>query len=485
MDIYFSDVFGVSPETLDEYGALDISLVNDLPLFIDPFLIFHSENGVYQELHEQIIEYLRFLRKQSSSELDPGLLAAWYQFPEVKENWLGFSRTGNQGRGLGKDFAVALNGSLELVFTDFGKERVTKGSHLEKLCLVKNGVGRDRISDFTANLILDFLASYTQMFAEQHLSGAQKRQHWIAKARFDYNTESWQQARYVLPTYRGDYVLLTPLDMLTREETWISRQDLERRLPDVAAAMPNAQLRAQLDNYLQKILPEDPSKKEWAQGVTEALEKFPELIDYYIRDREVHGDQALEQGAHHVAQVRNVFIDSLRDFVEELLVPAGFYEVPAKTLEETRARVGFLKDVIENKGGQRLFYDKEGKSIRREEDLQLLFRLCWYGTPSDVSREVNDGRGPVDYKVSRGARDKTLAEFKLAKNKSLERNLRNQVPIYAKAGDTQHALKVIIFFTRQELERVQRILRKLDMECDPSIVLIDARADNKPSGSKA
>ena len=36
-----------------------------------------------------------------------------------------------------------------------------------------------------------------------------------------------------------------------------------------------------------------------------------------------------------------------------------------------------------------------GKPIRRESDLRLLFRLTWRGTPSDVSREVNDGRGPA------------------------------------------------------------------------------------------
>ncbi len=36
--IYFSDFFNVSPEKIKEYGAFNISLINDLPLFIDPFL---------------------------------------------------------------------------------------------------------------------------------------------------------------------------------------------------------------------------------------------------------------------------------------------------------------------------------------------------------------------------------------------------------------------------------------------------------------
>ena len=38
--IYFSDFFNIDPEIIDSYGAMDISLINDLPLVIDPFIIF-------------------------------------------------------------------------------------------------------------------------------------------------------------------------------------------------------------------------------------------------------------------------------------------------------------------------------------------------------------------------------------------------------------------------------------------------------------
>ena len=51
------------------------------------------------------------------------------------------------------DFARALNDNLHNLFRDFGNEKVTKGSHLEKLVLIRARVGRDNISDFTTNLI--------------------------------------------------------------------------------------------------------------------------------------------------------------------------------------------------------------------------------------------------------------------------------------------------------------------------------------------
>src|SRR5205823_6605093 len=102
---HFSDYFGVLPKTIEDYGAFNISLLNDLPLFIDPFLLFNSKNEEYRELHERMIRYLMFLRdKSAAGGVSRGLVQAWYRFPEVRQNWLGFSKNSNRGSGLGSDF---------------------------------------------------------------------------------------------------------------------------------------------------------------------------------------------------------------------------------------------------------------------------------------------------------------------------------------------------------------------------------------------
>ena len=70
MKVYFSDFFDVSPDVLEEYGALDISLIADLPLFVDPFLLFNSEKPEYRQLHEEMIDYIRFLKAKADSGPD-------------------------------------------------------------------------------------------------------------------------------------------------------------------------------------------------------------------------------------------------------------------------------------------------------------------------------------------------------------------------------------------------------------------------------
>ena len=128
------------------------------------------------------------------------------------------------------------------------------------------------------------------------------------------------------------------------------------------------------------------------------------------------------------------------------------------------------------------FFYVDNKPVKRESDLQILFRFVWYATLLDVNREVNNGRGPVDYKVSRGSKDATLVEFKLASNTSLKRNLEKQLEIYQKANNTQFGIKVIMYFNDEELNRVNKVLKELNMAEDPNVVLIDAR--KKKSASK-
>lgn len=109
----------------------------------------------------------------------------------------------------------------------------------------------------------------------------------------------------------------------------------------------------------------------------------------------------------------------------------------------------------------------------------------WCKTEFDVNREPNNGRGPVDFKVSYGTGDKSLIEFKLASNTQLKRNLEKQIAIYEAANQTRMAVKVIVCYSAADEERLTNILDELGLAGDESILVIDARSDNKPSASKA
>jgi len=480
--LYFSDFFEVSRSELRRYGAFNISLLSDLPLFIDPFLLFNSRKPEYKTLHKDITDYLRFLKDKSiSTALEPGLIRALYRFREVKQNWLGFTVSGNKGRGLGQEFAEALHRNLYRIF---GDEEFSKGSHLEKLCLIEPGVGKDSISDFTTNLIKEYLCQYTSTFTKQFISAGLRKRFMVERVHFNYKTETWEARPFILPRFLDDFVLLTPRNMLTKEDTWINREDLFSEFDMLRGAVSNDQLRAQINNYFVKVLPKKASALEKKKAELKTIRRFPELIDTFIKSKEDNGEQAVSISAGRVQSSEQLYLQQFGNLVWLLSQKSAFYRVSGRTYHEARKRVEFLKDVIENKGGHKVFY-VNGTPIQRETDVHILYRLTWFATASDVSREVNDGRGPADFKISLGAKDKTLVEFKLACNSQLERNLLRQTTVYQKASDAKQVIKVILYFSQAEYNRVIAILKKLKLEGAEDIVLIDARSDNKPSGSKA
>ena len=471
LKLYFSDYFDLSKNALDKYGAYNISLMSDLPLFIDPFLLF--QNPKYQVLHNLIIDYLKYLRDVSIYQsINQGRLKSLFYFSEVEQTYFGFTFMGNKGHGLGQKFARSLNLNLSKIFSSFGKETITKGIHLEKLCLISNGVGRDTISDFVTNLIKEYLLRYTEAFTLDNIRSEHRATVAVERVKFDRNLGVWTPGKFILPIYRNDYVLLTPKDILTREDTWINRNDYYTDFFSMVGASPNDQLRADFDDYLKRALTKEYTWKEMQDAIEGFTRLHPELIDHFIKVKEDNGEKAIKRSALYVSESELLFIDQFGSFAQFLFNNTLFYTIGFRTKDETHKRIMFLKDAIENKGCWTIFYNKD-RPITREEDIHVLFKLIWYETPFDVSHEVNDGRGPADFKVSYG-RDKTLVEFKLASNTHLRDNLENQLELYKKASDAEYGFKVIFYFSPEDLKRVNTILSELNMLNDPNIILVDA-----------
>jgi hypothetical protein len=256
------------------------------------------------------------------------------------------------------------------------------------------------------------------------------------------------------------------------------------RFSEIPESLPNDQLRAQVSNYFARHLSANPTQEQRTAAVLATIREYPELIDYYIRLREQAGDQAESQSLEKVQDTLAVFVDQLKRVVDDLKTKTDFYRLGWSSYDEALAGVLGFKQYVENQDGWQLI-NRDGKPFAKEKEVQLFFGLIWFGSAFDVNREPNNGRGSVDYKISIGAADKSLIEFKLASNNHLKRNLENQVAIYKQANQTATSVTVIICYTQADQAKVTALLKDLKLVERKDIVVIDARSDNKPSASKA
>ncbi|MGI0134219.1 MAG: hypothetical protein ACREBW_04595, partial [Candidatus Micrarchaeaceae archaeon] len=244
--LFFTDYFEISSAALQKYGALNICLEADLPLFIDPFLLFASEKRRYRSLHTKIVDHLLVLKEVALSTNSPNV--ELFKFPEVKQNWLGVCKWGSEGRGLGTKFANSLIKAFRGFYRNFGEEQILESSHIEKLTLVGAGIGRDFISDFTANLALEYLLSYTERFATKHLQPNQ-RTTFSVRCVYDVKLKVWQPRSFELPYFyrpgdSGDFIVLTPLDILSKDEAFISHSSFVDQFRSITNSLDNSALRS-------------------------------------------------------------------------------------------------------------------------------------------------------------------------------------------------------------------------------------------------
>lgn len=474
VNILFSEYFDIHSKVLDEYGALNICIDADLPLFIDPFLLFSSEKNEYIQLHKEVVEHLIQLKNLATN--NPKIDINLFKFPEIKQNWLGLCKWGNNGRGLGQKFACDLIKAFNGFYANFGDETVTSSSHIEKLTLVGAGIGRDFISDFTANIMLEYLLRFTQGFALNYLQENQRKE-FSVRCTFNRELMTWMPKTFILPYFyleNGDFILLTPLDILTKDEAFICHSDLRNQFRKITNALENSSLRDSINMYFQNKLPvTQTTKNDIKAAINATIQKFPEILDYYISHKENTKSQAVKISTEKIEKIKDELISTLSELCKKVEKSSDFFSIKPNTYEAALQRVLYLKDVIENNDGYKIFYKKE-KAIASEEVIQRIFRLTWFATPHSVDSEVNNGRGPADYKISYGERDATIVEFKLASSSSLKRNLLNQTEIYKKASKTINDIKVILCYTSSEINKVNRILDSINQKNAENIVIIDA-----------
>lgn len=262
------DAFGVDLAQDDVDFAIP-RLHEDIPLYIDPFLLWVSKDSRLRDLHDRLLSFFRLvggLTRDGDHEGAAQLLAGC---EEPRAMGLGYSSGSRRGSNIGSK----LIGSIIAVHEAVPQLRDGNIRHIEEIQLVVPGIAEDRISDTACSILKDFFIEYTA----QKCSALGIPTHPTRLGNvYDSSRMLWVPADEApLPYNPTDNtpILFAPLDLL-RRLPWINYEDYYH------------------SSFASHVLEPDQKRKRVAkQAVLEFNARNYSEVEQYVAERERLGDR--------------------------------------------------------------------------------------------------------------------------------------------------------------------------------------------------
>ncbi|WP_338429728.1 hypothetical protein [Synechococcus elongatus] len=468
-----SEIFGVSEHSLEKEGVFNCFIDLDSKLYVDPRLL---ENTTIPELQGSYIKFKDYfaaiihLLTAANTTKDVCFKTAYKKlmFPELKLVTLGYSTEGNSGSGIGKGIALELaKTAWEIV-----KAGISDPVIFELVGLIEENIGADRISDMVIHIILLDLLAYSERVAKN----------------LDLNIcqVKVRSKNYSLPTIPASRrpIVFIPCEILNDLPVANGWDDIDQ------VCAHNEELRNQVNEIIGDSWRDAKGRKKriTKRDLREILLHNPEIFRELIKQYKNNPAKRYDFEKDPSGQL--IWNDIAKDFAirHPLVLEVGDV-TPENILQIVLKICEHFKILVENNGLSAHFWN-ESKSLRNERFAQLLF----FGIADaycaaynlDLSREPNAGRGPVDFKVSRGYEVRVNVEVKYTSNNKMRLGYEKQLPIYNSAEKTDHSIFLIIR-TTESIKALEELieLRKGEISAGkraPFIFVVDGRL--LPSASK-
>ena len=460
--VLFSGHYGVSASALNAAGLLDPIMNSDTKLFIDPLLLWKSQNPLIisegRTTVETSFQNVIGLLDISEAEGDVAWKGAYkaLNLDERAETSLGYGAAGTSGSSRPPELRHGILRTAKQIIT-LGEKNPAM---IPLMGLFESGVGPDTLSDMTTNFLLPTLARITEKFCVANAIPVQAFGPRYAGFKLPAN-----------PYHPSLPVLLVPRDMLRDlplAADWadVSRVILEvREIRDAVNAMFGNFAKATISQKkaaVRRVALSSPTLLRKlinaVAGASESYDKKADLDGYY--------------------QFRKILSEDPTPFQGRLTAPAS--RDGGTLLKTVTDIIAQFAAMIEGNNMWELLWN--GNVPRHERASQLLFFavanvMCAVNNV-DISPETNSGGGPVDFKFSTGYRGRVLVELKLSTG-SVVHGYKTQLEIYKKAATTSAAVFVVMDIGNmgRKLWTIEKL--KADAEArgerTSEILVIDAR----------
>jgi hypothetical protein len=464
--MFVSDYFELDEkqvQKMSSMGVLDALLDKDSHFFINIIRLKESSTPEFIEAYQHINKFFSDIATLLDAADNPTMDDKLYRtarsmfcFNEVNGIKLGFSNS-DFGSGWGDKL------SDKVLFDAY--QIVKKGSkHPELFHLVslfEEGIGPDRLSDMIATIIEPQIICYTLRILNE-LGISQETRPDLC----------FLENGLVQNPKNEEGILLLPEEILHElpiARTWddISRVAYEN---EAIRKEISAEVGAEWTRWA------SPDRKRYLrERIFMEPEACSRVIDCYRQQ---------ELAAYDPKEDLNYLVEVLLKEIKQTELFNCKIKHP-NSLVGTHAIIEIFKDWVENNRGWALIQDAPSKN--REKAVQRMIHLAakYYVETNDLdfSCEPDEGRGPVDVKLSRGS-DKTLAEIKLSTNGQYLHGYESQIREYGNAERTRNLIYVFVDLgnpsRKKKLIALNHKIKYSTKDC-PELVIVDARSKNAAS----
>jgi hypothetical protein len=464
--------FGVSESKLESLGVVNVLLNTDTLLFIDPLLLeesIHSEisKDAFSSYKTRFETIIKLLGASDKEEDVPWRNAKrLFKFSEISWTCLGYGTT-VKGSGFGKDLiASTLDTASQIV--SLGVDDVDL---FMALALFEEGIGPDRISDMTTNIILKDLIGFT-LRVNKKLN--------LPTKEFKVGTEKYD---LIVNPYSNEPIIFVPNDIVRALPIATDWSDISRVVRE------NEELRERVNGHVGEIW-STMTKKQKQQLKKSALrskEAFEQVMAML---------KAVEPTPYNFKNDRNgesfwteLLSKIAQDHPFDLTQYAGRQLSTEEVIDVVNKILDQFQDLVENKGLWKELWGEDKKPRKEKASQRLFFAVAHSYCKAnnlDLTPEADAGNGPVDFKLSQGFDSKIVIEVKLSTNGSLVHGYEKQLEIYKKADDTDIGIFLLIDVggLGKKYDKVQRVRQEFLKEHGKASDIRYIDGNQKASASK-
>lgn len=356
-------------------------LDEDIPFFLDPFLLWKSPSQQDNSLHLSITNTFNNLGKLVLNGEDEKAISILIKASECDEVGLGNSKT-RRGKPIGQKKASEIL-SLYNTIPQLKQAGIV---HFETIQFFVEGISKDRISDFSCNFIKSFLIDFTIDQCNKYNIPLQ----YVEIDVFDMKTNNYVKEKTVLPINpeTNEEIILIPKRWL-RHSPWINLDDYSNHFLPLLVKEFEDPLKSHISvlsynrsNYDVVQLYIEQKEKSKAECKNEPI--FTPISVYSAR-RKTKTVLTLPTGNNEKAD--KIYEDNVSQFLSSVLFPQlDFACVQSRTESGSLIRDlifynnrsnAFLQDIYSDYESRQIVFElKNVREVEREHINQLNRYLC-------------------------------------------------------------------------------------------------------------